>query len=164
MEIRRHGATRVVILVGNHAIKVGRIKFLHFLGRVMALIFSCSERKGLIERHGQAPLRGIKNGIFPGLEANLNEYRYYMESKDPRVMPVLKKMLWGLVIIQQRGVPVSPAELAANHPFQMAEDDTCDLARAEQFCWRTEDLRIVLVDFGMARTVEFLRTTMSVSL
>lgn len=162
MEIRQ-GATRVVILTGDNAIKIAKIRFLHFLGRVMALIFSRNERKGLVERHGKAPLRGIKNGIFPGRAANLNEYRYYMASKDPRVMPVLKKMLWGLVVIQQKGIPVSPAELAGNYPFQTAEKDTCDLARAEQFCRRTGDLKIVLVDFGMESTVEFLQATMSMS-
>jgi len=157
----KQGATRVVILARGNAIKVGKIKFLHFLGRVMALIFSRNERKGLIERHGKAKLRGVENGIFPGRAANLNEYRYYMASKDPRVMPVLRKLFWGLVIIQPRGLPVSPAELAESHLFATTgEDDTRDMQRAEQFCRHPETHEIRLADYGMQGTVEFLQATM----
>lgn len=133
------GTTRVVLLLGNHAIKIAKIRFLFFLRPIKDLLFNKERRKHLVAKYACSPRKLARNSIAPGFFANRNEYRYSRLGKDSRVMPVKKQFLWGFVIVQERGIPILPEEFPAVCPLQGLEDGNHDLNHAHQFCRRPGD-------------------------
>lgn len=159
MEIKS-GGTRIVILVGNKAVKIAKIRLLDPFRRLVGLIFSRSTREQLLTNYGHAPAKcGLKR-ILLGLIANRNEYRYYQSTKDPRVMPVERQILWGLVIVHERGIPIDAGEIVEDCPFNVTIDEAHDLTGMHQFCRRSETRRIVVIDFGNEETMNYLMATM----
>jgi hypothetical protein len=159
MEIRS-GDSRIVVLVGNKAIKIAKIRLLDPFRRLIGLVFSRSTRKELLTKYGHAPTRCATGRIFIGLIANRNEYRYYQSTKDPRVMPVERQLLWGLAIVHERGIPIGPDEIVEDCPFHVTLEDAHDLTGMHQFCRRSGTRQVVVVDFGNKETEEFLLATM----
>lgn len=154
------GGTRVVILVGRYAVKIVRIRVLHALIKAVAFFISKDARRALLRRHGHAPVVAIGRSVFVGLLANRNEHRYSRRfPDDPRVMRVYGRLFWGLVIIQERGFPVSHAEFAAECPLKHPLGDVVEYIRKDQYCRRVSDDRVVLVDFGNKAATDFLLFT-----
>lgn len=151
------GGTRFVILAGRYAVKVARIRVLHVVVKCCAFLVSKDARTALLRRHGHAPVAAAGKSMFVGLSANRNEHRYSRRFPgDPRVMRVYGRLFWGLVIIQERGIPVSHAEFVAECPFECRPDVSVEYIRRDQYCRRASDNRVVLVDFGNEEATDFL--------
>lgn len=155
----RYGATRFVFLIGNEAIKIGRIRLLRFLARMLILPFSRKRREHFFTKYGPMFWQAALNDLCAGLYANRNEYEYYRESKDFRVMPTIRQLLRGWIVVQLRGDPVSSDELSEG-PFikQQIGTENCEVAEEAQFCRHPEDGHIVLVDYGRQATLKALMT------
>lgn len=149
------GGTRVVFITNDHAYKIA-IPFQLFVVRGLKIALSRKKRRHVIQKYPH-PVSGILlRGIFAGLVDNRNEHRYYCASKDPRVMPVTKKLFWGFVIAQEKGLPVSPRELIREDRLHALAGRDCDLHDQSQFCRTRRDGRIVVVDYGKTLAIEFL--------
>jgi len=157
----RYGATRFVLLIGDEAIKIGRIRLLRFFARMLILPFSRKRREHFFIKYGPTFWQAALNDLCAGLYANLNEYEYYQASKDFRVMPTIRQLLYGWVIVQLRGEPVSLAELSKG-PFikQKIGEENCEVIEEKQFC-RHADGRIVLIDYGRRVTIQALSISMT---
>lgn len=153
------GSTRFVLLVGVYAIKIARVRPLRFLARALIMCFSKKRRKHFIFKYGDTFFQAIKNDVFAGLKANKNEYSYYTESSDCRVMPILQQFMYCCVIIQVRGTDITCSELARETPFCkefVAGDELYEIWEPDQFC-RHPMGQLVLVDYGRSETISLLR-------
>lgn len=159
MKIVGNGCTRIVILTEKCAIKIARFPFVHLVQKGMAFIFSPGKRSVLNEKHGNMPITAFKNRVFAGVKANRNEYRYSASHDDPRVMPVVKQLFGGLVIIQQKGTPVSPREIDKEGLAIAGQDH--ELERADQFCRNPATRQVVIIDFGEESTIKLLESTLA---
>ncbi len=156
----RCGTTRFVFLIGNEAIKIGRIRPLRFLARMLIFPFSRKRREHFFTKYGPTFWKAALNDLCAGLYANRNEYEYYRESRDFRVMPTIKQLLRGWIVVQLRGDPVSSNELS-EAPFikQQIGTENCEVTEEAQFCRHPKNRRIVLVDYGRRATLEALAMT-----
>ncbi len=66
----RYGATRLVLLVGDQAIKIGRIRLWKLLGRVVILPFSKKSRGHFLKKYGPGFWHAVWHSLFIGLYAN----------------------------------------------------------------------------------------------
>ena len=145
MEIKT-GTTRVVLLANKKAIKFARVRIVRFILRlVFSPFMSETKNKLFYEAYGKYPMFGIVKYLSVGISANRKEYRYYKETKDPRVVPTLKMFLFGLIIVQERGLNISLLELLKDNPF----NDTkffSEKYEPWQFCKINN--RVCLADYG----------------
>lgn len=155
------GQTRFVVLTGECAIKFARLRAFRFLFRLPLLIVSKKRRRHFFEKYGNSFLVAMKNDIFAGVIANRKEYEYSASCVDSRVMPIRVKLIWGWIVIQERGLPVSLSEIAKESPLKcpFSIRGKSHLSDPHQFC-RNSVGKIVLVDYGNEETQMFLRNTM----
>lgn len=154
----RYGATRFVLLVGDKAIKIGRIRPLRVFVRMLIIPFSKKRREHFFARYGPGFGHAVWNDLCVGLYANRIEDDYYQSSKDPRVMPTIGRLLGGWVIVQLRGVPVSTSELEkSSFTRERLRRRDCDLGGDHQFCRLGR--KVVLVDYGARSTTDALLAT-----
>ena len=155
-----YGHTRFVLLCGNRAIKVVRIRPVHAAAVILHVLLSRKRRNRFMEKHGASRYLTAWREFWDGLYANRNEYRYYQASHDPRVMPTEQQLLGGWIVIQQRGRPITMDELAqAQHLHFESQEEQIESGKHWQFCHHPDDGRIVLVDYGRQATLTALIDT-----
>lgn len=153
------GGTRVVLLFGDKAVKVGRIKPIRLILRILLFPFMPKKRNDLYrEVYGGNFLLSIVNYLLIGKRSNEIEYGYYQRTKDERVTPTKKIFLSGWVIVQNGGKSVSAQKLEENNPFK----NICPSLFPEkntprQFC--EIDGKIFLADYGRPGAVDILMKT-----
>ena len=154
------GTTRIVLLVGNRAVKIATIRPLRLLFRLITLPFSSRRnRDRFSEKYGDCLLQALWNYFSAGLHANRAEYKYYQDNpNDTRVMPTIECRLHGLIIIQPRGMSVTEKDLREGNPFASLLYRCVEMNQPWQFC-RHLDRRIVLVDYGRDETIKVLRSS-----
>lgn len=153
------GATRIVVLLGKNAIKIGRVRPLNLLFRAFAFPFSRAMRKRFAAKYGRSIFTAVRNDILAGLVANRKEYDYYVSHGDPRVMPVRRCLLGGWIIVQEGGAPITSEDFERENPFKIPDAAMYDLGEPKQFCRRPLDNKVVLVDFGREDTIQLLTAT-----
>lgn len=153
------GSTRLVLLTKDKAIKIGRLRPLRLISRIFVLPFSQRRRERFFEKYGSTLWRAVLNDLCAGLYANRGEYEYYQKSQDPRVIPTLRSIFHGWIVVQTRGEAVSETEMRTWR-YTREERYALDreLAKAVQFCRHPQSGRIVLVDYGRPETRAFLTT------
>lgn len=151
------GKTRLVVLIGDRALKFARIRPLRFVSRLALMCFSKYQRQRFCEKYGSKFMVAVFNDVCAGLVANRHEYRYYRRTKDVRVMPVLQMRWGGLLIVQRRGEPVDTKDIEAD-PRIVRIATLCDLDHPRQFA-RSADQRIRVIDYGKASTTDLLERT-----
>ncbi len=151
----KQGATRIVILIGNMAIKIGKVRILRFTLRMISFPFSKYQRNRFYQKYGDAFWKAARQDILFGVLANRNEYRYYQETRDKRVVPTLKLFLGGLVVIQEKGKEVDTCFLS-NIPFIQLHP--AEMGSTNQFCVLHDS--ILLADYGHSETCRILRETL----
>ena len=157
------GTTRIVLLIGDKAVKIGRLRPLRLLARMLLLPFSWQRRQHFLAKYGPKFAQAMLNDLCAGLYANRNEYAYYKVYRDSRVMPTTEQLCGGWIIIQPRGTPISVNELSEKPSLkQRIGMESCEVDTAAQFC-RHPDGRIVLVDYGRRATTEVLFGTLRIS-
>lgn len=152
-----YGKTRIVFLCGGHAYKFGKIRPLRFACRLILMLFSEHRRMHFYEKYGRKFWAAAWNDVFAGPIANRNEYLYYKDSHDERVMPTTKCLLHGWLVIQERGVPVGEHELASDSRVHQLVG-SCETRCARQFARSRTDARIRLIDYGRTETTDFLKS------
>ena len=157
------GTTRIVVLVGNSAIKIARFRPLRLVFRMILFPFQSEKKRQIFySRYGTMPY-GMWRYVFAGLWANRNECCYWKQFRDARVMPS-KRLLGYLIIIQPKGVPLSDEEFESKNPFRNLTEfiqyraGYSSLSQSMQFA-KTFDGRVLLVDYGEAATCKILQTT-----
>lgn len=156
----RYGRTRLVVLVGNMAIKIGRIRPLCSLVRTMILPFSKKGRERYQSKYGYNFFQAICNDVFAGIIANRHEYSYSQRRpEDVRVIPTIRQYLGGLVVVQIRCVEVTEQELTDESPFKLRLIESCwEISTPTQF-GRNPLGQLVLIDYGRKQTVQMLYQT-----
>jgi len=156
------GSKRIVLLTGNHAIKIGKIRLVRFVSRFFVLPFSKRLRGRFIIKYGPGWKTALFNDLFAGLMSNRNEYTYFQEDKNIHVMPTSKQFLKGHVIIQLRGSAVSEKEIEKEFPnYKSSEYREAELNTARQFC-RHPDGKIRIADYGNISTIHLIKETLNV--
>ena len=164
MKIILRGKTRIVLLMGNNAIKIARVRFLRTFLRAVAFPFMSQANHGrFYKRYGQPFSIGICNYLIHGLHANRNEFDHYQKHRDARVVPTISIHLCGWIIIQPIGKEVSAMELSANNPFSglPVDPDFLEKDQPWQFCRIGE--KILLADYGRIETREALEKTLHIA-
>lgn len=146
------GSTRMVLLIGDRAFKIGRVRPLRVLLRLCVLPFSQERREHFSKKYGHKFAQAVWKDMCAGLYANRGEYEYYQSSRDPLVMPTVSCFLGGWIVVQPRGERVSHNELRVR-----PVSPECEMTEPEQFA-RASDGRVVLVDYGRPETRTALRT------
>ncbi|MDP2704797.1 MAG: hypothetical protein U1D31_00345 [Patescibacteria group bacterium] len=142
-----YGWSRWVFLVGNVAIKIPRLRPLHWISR---FFFWKSQGKFTerFETHFKCnPVVGVWRYLCNGIIANIVEHRIYQKHPDLPIAPTLFSFL-GLVNIQVRGKPLAESSLP-NCPFRTIaklHPQFVDLADIRNFA--EINGKIVLVDCG----------------
>lgn len=96
--------------------------------------------------------------LFAGLICNRREYEYYQSSSDGRVMPTIKILLGGNIVIQVRGAAASTSAIARVYPGYPSKDFLeIDLGGNGQFCL-DHDGQVRIDDYGDPSTLAFLRS------
>jgi hypothetical protein len=152
----RIGCTRIVVLVGDRAIKIARIRVLRPFLRIPFLVCSGSRRRRYMEKYGPGILAAVARDILAGLTSNRNESSYYGSADDRRPAPVKRTLLFGAVIVQARGGEASAEEVRASRCADIAAHDP-ESRSAKQYC-RIGD-EVFLVDYGSRETIAYLRAT-----
>ncbi len=155
------GGTRIVVLWGDKAFKIARLRPVRLLLRMLLFPFqSASKRARFYNRYGHIP-KGLVNYVVWGLMANRNEFEYWNQTHDSRVMPVTSRFIGYLVIVQTRGEPVSDSELHDSHPLGTISREfrpTVRYGLRHQFAKRRG--RVFLVDYGETDTCSSLKVTL----
>jgi hypothetical protein len=144
------GATRRVILVGPVAIKFARITNpFHALSRLLHFASRGEVGVQLTRYHPSLGLAVVKY-LFAGITANLSEARVWREHHDRRLVPT-QLSIFGILNVQDRGVPVGEAELKLRNPFcreilEMTAEARFDFERAVNFCSIGNE--VLLADYG----------------
>jgi hypothetical protein len=160
MKLILRGGTRIVILTKHRAYKIARIRPLRLFCRLLVLPFQAKRKHiGFAARYGPFPV-SLWNYVIIGLIANRNEFEYWQETRDPRVAPVIGKVLGGIVIWQTVGESVTLSELRRNDPFASFPVD----ARKEfhddmVHQYAKVNGQVVLIDFGENHTRRTLKKT-----
>lgn len=151
----RFGNTRFVVVFGNRAYKIGKIRVLRFILRIPFLLLCRELRKRFFTKYGETLGKAMVSDIFAGLIANRVECHYWQNKHDSRVVPIMSVWFTGFVIIQERAEPISIQELGTATPFK-----TCsipDTISPRQFGRHHGVVR--LLDYGDQRTCAELSRT-----
>lgn len=151
----RYGTTRVVLLVGERAIKIGRVRPLRVLSRFLLWPFSARRRKHFLEKYGPGFGQAVLHDLCAGLYANRTEYEYYQRTRDVRVMPTTAALCGGWIVLQPRGSAVCEREISQSLGQEWLGVDCNEVVRAKQFC-RTRSGAVVLIDYGKPYTCALL--------
>ncbi|MFA5643900.1 MAG: hypothetical protein WC928_00010 [Patescibacteria group bacterium] len=151
------GKTRIVFLVDNFAIKIAKPRFIRLFFRILSFYFvSKRSRDGYYKTYGRPSFNSFKRYALYSFYANLNEYNYSKKFNDPDIMPVIKKYIFGWIIVQYKGESfknsfVSPFENIKNRKLS---PETTGL---HQYCFFNG--RYLIVDYGDDSTIEDLIKT-----
>jgi hypothetical protein len=151
------GSTRIVFLVDNFAIKIAKPRFVRLLFRILSFYFvSKRSRDGYHKTYGKLSFYSFKKYALYNFYANLNEYNYSKKANDPDVMPVIKKYLFGWIIIQRRGE--DPKKDFVN-PFRKIKEIklSSETIGSHQYCFL--DGKWLIVDYGDDETIKDLIKT-----
>lgn len=156
------GYTRIVIVTGNHAIKIARIHPENILRRLLSFPLLPPERKQeILRKHTRGGFHIALLRIFRlGITANRREYRYYRFRRDARVMPTYRMFLNGLVVLQERGDRVTYEEFRREHPFPYhANNKKIDLGHPGQFSKCRKTGKVLISDYGNKGTLMLLQNS-----
>lgn len=154
------GTTRFVLLVGDSAIKIARIRPIRCFFRIVSFPFtSIGNHERFYKKYGNTFATAIPRYIFFGFYANRMEFDFYQKHpEDCRIVPTVKIFAWGLVVIQKRGSSVSSETLELLSPFK---NETIlkhhEVHHPKQFCQINN--KVLLVDYGHRETCKFLVQT-----
>ena len=152
------GNKRIVLLVANYAIKIGKIRLIRLMSRVLLLPFSKKLRIRFLDKYGGTWKKALLNDTFAGLYCNRHEYSYYSEYKDQRVMPTIKLIANGFIIVQIRGVEVSDQIIKTAHPeYRSSLYKKANLDATEQYCI-DDNGKVKILDYGDIATTAFLQS------
>lgn len=156
----RYGNKRIVVLIDNHAIKIGKIRFIRTLSRIIVLPFSERLRVRFLNKYGGTWRLAILNDMFAGLLCNRHEYSYSTSHSDDRIMPTRKLLLSGHVVIQQRAKKASHADVIRRFPqYRSTQYKDANLDHTAQYgidsCGN-----VGIIDYGDKVTTDLLRQTM----
>jgi hypothetical protein len=144
-----YGTTRFVFCVGGVAIKIARVKILHWVIRLTKRVFVTSSKSVVVvnsQLESAQRFARLKH-LFAGVTANLQEIGMCVKYPHLPVAPTLVSF-FGFVNIQVRGMPIKEGELAIC-PFREVADiksGGITLNQPENFGW--VDGRILLLDCG----------------
>ena len=159
------GSTRIVLLWGNVAVKIGRFRCFRVIAWILFSFFGCEWRKKFFKRYGYSFVEAITTYLMTGLRSNLVELEYsHSFPEDERIMPITNSFLGGWVIFQEKGEKITTNELVSEHPFASNSEAELftEMKKVVQFC-RRKNGKIVLVDYGAHSTCELLKNTLYVS-
>lgn len=151
------GSTRIVLLVGDDAVKIAYFRLIHLFLRVLLMPFASKDRRETFRRakkyHRHFFVALVRRVLF-GILMNQNEFAYFKKYNDPLVVPVRRLLFGGFINIQERGCPVTSEEIA---PFIVQHDlaGVFDTRNSKNFC-RLKNGHIALVDYGDSRTIRGL--------
>lgn len=152
----KYGKTRFVVLIGSYAVKIGRFLILKCAIRILLGLFLKKQRI-FFREHGETLVSGVWNYLVKGWISNMREYNHWQSFQDDlRLVPVLKKVMGGWIIIQVRGKAISPEEFCSENP--LPSQFFIEGASHWQVC-RLPDGRVALADYGFEKTCQFLRET-----
>jgi len=152
------GSTRLVLLTGDTAIKLGLFRPFRFLCRMCLFPFSRKRREHFFGKYGNRFARAALRDMCAGLYANRGEYEYSRVHNDPRVMPTVYSLLRGWIVIQPRGGPVSKEQLRSWRVPEQYRERANEMGQPGQFA-SLPDGRIVLIDYGRPETRRALLAT-----
>lgn len=165
MYISFRGKTRIVLLVGNKAIKFGRVRFVRLFARTVSFPFmSKRNHDRFYARYGKPFFKGAFKYLFAGLYANRNEFRHCEQFEDHRVVPTSHLFFKGWVIVQQRGKPISHERLLEGNPFHGMSVPAGFLEKDQPWQFCEIGGKILLADYGRNETREALIQTLGESL
>jgi hypothetical protein len=151
------GRTRIVFLVDNFAIKIAKPRFIRLLFRMLSFYFvSQRSRDGYYKTYGRPSFQSFKKYALCSFYANLNEYNYSKKFNDPDIMPVIKKYLFGWIIIQYKGEDVKNNFV---NPFGKIKDIELspETTGLHQYCFLNG--KYLIVDYGDDSTIQDLIKT-----
>lgn len=154
MELRK-GTWRFVVLYKGMAIKIARIRLLRFFVRILAWPF--------FGHRWKTPMKESLWGyIWLGIVSNKEEYFYYQTNQDPDVVPSRLLLLWGLVVVQDRGDQVSLQDLKEKCRLHkhIGDDNPKDIKEASCQYVRLSNGDICLADYGLWETTVWLKATL----
>lgn len=157
-------STRFVILTDRRAIKIGMVRPIRLLLRILILPFSKKRREHFIGKYGSAFFQATVNDLCAGLYANRGEYEYWQSSYDSRVMPTIQCLLKGWIVVQDRGEAVTSADMEEWTLFiQKYSSSKYELNTPKQFA-RHPNGRILIIDYGRQDTRLALRASIETSI
>lgn len=144
-----YGATRIVWLVGPYAIKVPRPRPIRPFVRLIQLLRN-KQVGAQLRTYDENRALGALKYLLAGLRANRREFRISQGGlcSKYRLAPVIKQMAWGLIIVQERGLPLDSKTDLSDHPLwleMVAEAKGEDPARKQFALFGTRPL---LVDYA----------------
>lgn len=152
------GNKRIVVLLGDQAFKIGKIRFVRLFFRLLILPFSKKLRERFLVKYGDTWSSALFNDLFAGLLCNRREYDYFHQTKDKRVIPTIKKFLGGHIIVQVRGQTASNKDVEKIYPwYRGPEYKIANLDKPEQYCTLPADGAVRITDYGDISTIEFLK-------
>jgi len=140
----------VVVLIGNCAIKIARFRLIRPAIR-LAQLFREKRVRTQLRKYDENALMGSLKYLCAGVVANRVEYQLSREYPNAPIAEVLTMLLGGLIIIQERGEPVSIFNSQVrSHPLwaAMVEEAGNEFGAQLQFARFTPDSQVRLVDFG----------------
>ncbi len=158
MKIRKgKKGTRIVFLLSIFAFKVVRPRIIGFIIRMLLLPFVSEKNRNMFyNTYGRNFFRAfVKYSLF-GLYANLHEYHYSKKYNDPYIMPVIKKYLFGWILVQKRGIEDVKKDFIC--PFSKFK---ITLSPETIGCCQYSKLngKIFLIDYGDISTIKDLLKT-----
>lgn len=152
-----YGWSRWVLLIGNIAIKVPRLRPFRWISRFFFWKCKGKVRERLVMQFKSHPLIGAWRYLGHGVIANIIEYRIYQKFPDLPVAPTLFSF-FGLINIQVRGNPIkrTPSSDCPFRIFSKLYPDCGDLVDIKNFA--EIDGRIVLIDCGSRKFEQILET------
>lgn len=150
-----YGNRRFVVLTSDFAIKIGKIRLIRFVSRLLILPFSKRLRIRFLMKYGPGWTTALFNDMFAGVLSNKNEYEFSTTHTNKKIVPTIKLYCWGIIAIQIRGTPVSEEELSRFFPdYASNAYRIANLDRPEQYCWHNN--KIVVCDYGEFATHQLI--------
>lgn len=153
-----YGTTRFVFCVGDIAIKVARIKVLHWVVRLWRRATVTREVASTTTMNTHVKSFARLQLLLVGVVANLEEARMWRKCPNLQAAPTLFSF-FGLVNIQVRGTPIESEDLLLC-PFRDIATEWGDLKKVQNFV-RIDGV-LCLADYGhedlnqlLARFAEF---------
>jgi hypothetical protein len=160
MKIKK-GATRIVLLCNNVAIKIARPRIFGYIFRMLFLPFASKRNKENYYKTYGSPLKSWSKYILYGFQANYTEHTYSTKYKDidPDIVPIHSVYLRGWIIVQKMGLEVSPILFKKRNPFKRIRRRISNESKGihQYVFWNN---RVCLADYGATETVQDLIKTM----
>ena len=157
----RYGNTRFVLLWGDTAYKIARVRPLRTLARIIIELPQPRRRGRFVAKYGPGLVHALQHDLLVGIFANRREFDYWQQHRDPRVMPTTRSYWGGLVVTQPRGLPLTSTacSVCGTESFLPEELRALEIVKARQFCLDPATLNLLLIDYGKESTVLALEAT-----